>query len=73
MKQKLPLMGNNATEPDEIVEALGQERILLRFPGAAGHLRPLPHEPESRQSVHYAERPRPKSNLEWGPASDQNR
>lgn len=30
-------MGNNLTGPDELVEALGRERVLLCFPGAAGH------------------------------------
>ncbi len=30
-------MGNNAAGPDEMVEALGRERVLLGFPGAAGH------------------------------------
>jgi 2-dehydropantoate 2-reductase len=30
-------MGNNVTGPDEMIEALGQERVLLGFPGAAGH------------------------------------
>jgi 2-dehydropantoate 2-reductase len=30
-------MGNNVAGPDEMVEALGRERILLGFPGAAGH------------------------------------
>lgn len=29
-------MGNNAAGPEEMVEALGQERVLLGFPGAAG-------------------------------------
>ena len=29
-------MGNNAAGPDEMVEALGRERVLLGFPGAAG-------------------------------------
>jgi 2-dehydropantoate 2-reductase len=29
-------MGNNATGPGEMVEALGCERVLLGFPGAAG-------------------------------------
>ena len=29
-------MGNNAAGPDELVEALGRERVLLGFPGAAG-------------------------------------
>lgn len=28
--------GNNAAGPDEMVEALGRERVLLGFPGAAG-------------------------------------
>jgi 2-dehydropantoate 2-reductase len=30
-------MGNNVIGPDEMVAALGRERILLGFPGAAGH------------------------------------
>ena len=30
-------MGNNVAGPDEMIEALGQERVLLGFPGAAGH------------------------------------
>ena len=29
-------MGNNAAGPDEMVEALGCERVLMGFPGAAG-------------------------------------
>jgi len=29
-------MGNNAAGPDEMVEALGRERVLLGFPGAGG-------------------------------------
>lgn len=29
-------MGNNAAGPDEMVKALGRERVLLGFPGAAG-------------------------------------
>ena len=29
-------LGNNAAGPDELVEALGRERVLLGFPGAAG-------------------------------------
>lgn len=29
-------MGNNAAGPDEMVEALSRERVLLGFPGAAG-------------------------------------
>ena len=29
-------IGNNAVGPDEMVEALGRERLLLGFPGAAG-------------------------------------
>ncbi len=29
-------MGNNAAGPDEIIEALGRERVLLGFPGAGG-------------------------------------
>lgn len=28
--------GNNAAGPDEMIEALGRERVLLGFPGAAG-------------------------------------
>ena len=30
-------MNNNVAGPDEMVEALGKERVLLGFPGAAGH------------------------------------
>ncbi len=30
-------MGNNVMGPDEMVAALGRERVLLGFPGAAGH------------------------------------
>ncbi|NIO06910.1 MAG: alpha/beta hydrolase, partial [Deltaproteobacteria bacterium] len=30
-------MGNNAAGPDEMVEALGRERVLLGFPGAGGY------------------------------------
>jgi 2-dehydropantoate 2-reductase len=30
-------MGNNVIGPDEMVVALGRERVLLGFPGAAGH------------------------------------
>jgi 2-dehydropantoate 2-reductase len=30
-------MNNNVAGPDEMVEALGRERVLLGFPGAAGH------------------------------------
>jgi len=29
-------MGNNAAGPDEMIEALGRERVLLGFPGAGG-------------------------------------
>jgi 2-dehydropantoate 2-reductase len=30
-------MGNNAAGPDEMVQALGRERVLLGFPGAGGY------------------------------------
>jgi 2-dehydropantoate 2-reductase len=30
-------MGNNAAGPDEMIGVLGRERVLLGFPGAAGH------------------------------------
>ena len=30
-------MGNNAAGPDEMIQALGRERVLLGFPGAGGY------------------------------------